>query len=338
MRASEFIVEVASTVTPERLEDLKKLYDSGTSNEEIAKLLDLNPSTVKKWLNTFYKDRVKRQTTSKIDVDVEQLKKLVDQGKTYREIAGIMGYEPDVMLKLIKNRYKDRTRKFTPVKMTPERLKDIKDAYDQGWSLKDIGELVGTSHSQIGNILTKYYPDRKPRIIHAAKAASPEDKTAAFDLWDSGIGIRGIAKKLGVDPDAIKNWLTDKYGQEAIDQEQERRRSTGGSSLRMPHKVTPEMKQKMRELYVTGMILRDIADALGNVVDPRTVLAAMSREPDFEELRAAREERTQAIKKRGPTTTNIHRPGTIGNLRSKGPGSKHTHGMFPSSKWGMYKP
>ncbi len=326
MRASEFIVEVASTVTPDRIEDLKKLYDSGVSNEEIAKLLDIHSATVKKWLNTFYKDRVKRQTTSNIDVDIDKLKQLVDQGKTYREIASIMGYDPDVMLKLIKNRYKDRTRKFTPVKMTPERLKDIKDAYDLGYKIREIGELFDTSPAQIGNILTKYYPDRAQRVVHTAKAATSEDIEKAIALWKNGEGIKNIGDAVGVDATTVTRWLIDKFGSDEVEKEQTRRRSTGGS-LHISRKVTPEMRDKIRELYVTGMKLDDIAIAIGSVIAPRNVESAMTREPDYAELRAKRDERKQQIKKANVATTKIYRPGTIGNLRSKGPQSRHTQGV-----------
>lgn len=335
MRASEFIVEVVSTATPERLEDLKKLYDSGTTIPDIAQLLDISTDTVKKWLNKVYPDRVKRQQPIE-NVDIELLKKLVDQGKTYTEIASIMGYPPKVVLSLIKRRYSDRPRKFTPIKLTPERLQGIKDAYDLGYSLKEIGTLFDTSPGQIGNIIAKFYTDRTPRIVHAAKAATQEDKKAAVDSWNAGNGIRNIANSLGVDSDTIINWLTDELGADAIKKEQERRKTVGGS-LRTPNKVTPEIRDKIRELYVTGMTLNDIAIAIGGIIASRNVESAMTREPDYAELRAARDARKQKVKTGNAATTKIYRPGTIGNQRSKGAGSKHTHGMFPSSKWGMYK-
>jgi len=325
MRASEFIVEVVSTATPERLEDLKKLYDSGTTIPDIAQLLDISTDTVKKWLNKVYPDRVKRQQPLD-NVDVELLKKLVDQRKTYTEISSIMGYPPKVVMSLIKSRYKDRPRKFTPVKLTPDRLKDIKDAYDLGFSLKEIGTLVNTSPGQIGNIIAKFYPERTPRIVHVAKAATPEDKKLAIDSWNAGNGIKNIANSLGVDSAAILNWLTDELGADAIKKEQERRKSVSGP-LHTPNKVTPEIRDKIRELYVTGMTLDDIAIAIGGIIASRNVESAMTREPDYAELRAARDARKQKVKTGNVATTKIYRPGTIGNQRSKGPQSRHTSGV-----------
>ena len=205
--------------------------------------------------------------------------------------------------------------------------------------MAEIGIMLDRSYSQIGNLLMKYYPDRKPRIIHAAKAATDQDRVASIAMWNDGKGIKNIAKTVGVDADTVTRWLTDEFGEDGISKEQDRRRKTGGTSLRMPNKVTPEMREKMRELYVTGITLSDIADQLGNVIDPRNVLATMVKEPDYVELRAKRDERTQRKVNTGsPATTKIYRPGTIGNRQHKGPGSKHTSGMFPSSKWGMYKP
>jgi transposase len=325
MRASEFIVEVVSTATPERLEDLKKLYDSGTSNADIAKLLDISADTVTSWLNKVYPDRVKRRQPL-ANVDVELLKKLVDQRKTYAEISSIMGYPPKVVMSLIKSRYKDRPKKFTPVKLTPERLKDIKDAYDLGYSLKEIGILVNTGPSQVGNILVKYYPERTPRLVHAAKAATPEDKKLAIDSWNAGNGIKNIANSLGVDADAIINWLTDELGADAIKKEQERRKTVGGS-LRTPNKVTPEIRDKIRELYVTGMTLDDIAIAIGGIIASRNVESAMTREPDYAELRAARDARKQKVKTGNVTTKKFTRAGERDNLRSKGPQNRHTSGV-----------
>lgn len=271
-------------------------------------------------------------------VDLDTIKQMLDQGNTSTEISSAINLPVDKVRNIIKHRFPDRARKFVPKKLTPDEIKDLRDAYDAGYTLAEIGILIGRKPSQVGNLILQYYPERKPRRVHVAKAATDDDKQKTIQMWKDGSTIKVIANAVGVDHTTVSRWLNDEFGEDAIAREQQRRRETGGS-IRIGHKVTPEMREKMRELYVTGMTLSDIADQLGNVIDPRNVLANMVKEPDYKELRAKRDERTQRKVNTGsPATTKIYRPGTIGNRQHKGPGSKHTSGMFPSSKWGMYKP
>lgn len=335
MRAHEFIKEA----TDEQINDLRKLYDDGVSLSDIAGMFDTTTTTIKRWLNQSYPNRSKRQNPIDYSsINLEMIRQMLDQGMKSNEIALKINLPVDTVRNVIKNKFPDRVKKFVPKKLTADQIKDLRDAYDAGFTVAEIGTLIGKTPSQTGNLILQYYPDRKPRRVHAAKAATDDDKQKIIQMWNDGSTIKVIANAVGVDHTTVSRWLNDEFGEDAIAREQQRRRETGGS-IRIGHKVTPEMREKMRELYVTGMTLSDIADRLGNVVDPRNVLANMVKEPDYKELRAKRDERTQSKVNTGsPATTKIYRPGTIGNRQHKGPGSKHTSGMFPSSKWGMYKP
>lgn len=208
----------------------------------------------------------------------------------------------------------------------PALIDDIKQAYDLGLTTKEMVELTGLKAGMIYYLLDKFHKNRTPRVIHAAKASTPDDVQIAINKWSEGDTINNISDSIGVDGTTIKRWLIAKFGKDAIDQEQQRRRSTGGS-VHIANKITPEMRDKIRELYVTGMSADDIANAIDNIIAARNVYAAMKREPDYEELRAARDARKQKVKTGNAATTKIYRPGTIGNLRSKGPQNRHTSGV-----------
>ena len=272
------------------------------------------------------------------DEQIDMIRQLVSQGKTSADIISAINLPVEQVRQILKSKFPDRVKKFVPAKLTADQIKDLRDAYDADYTLAEIGILIDRKPSQVGNLILQYYPDRKPRRVHAAKAATGDDKQKTIQMWKDGSTVKVIAKTIGVDHTTVSRWLNDQFGEDAVAAEQQRRRETGGS-IRIGNKVTPEMREKMRELYATGMTLTDIADQLDNVIDPRNVLSNMVKEPDYNALRAMRDERMQRKVNTGsPTTTKIYRAGTIGNRLHKGPSSKHTSGMFPSSKWGMYRP
>jgi hypothetical protein len=208
----------------------------------------------------------------------------------------------------------------------PKLISDVIQAYDLGFNVNDMMSLTGLKAGKIYYLLDKFYKNRKPRVIHAAKASTDDDRTSAVEQWNAGQSIKQIATSIGVDHTTVSRWLYDVFGKDAIDQEQQNRRSTGGS-LHISKKITPELQAKIKELYLTGMSVDDIAAAIDNVIAPRNVYTAMKREPNFVELQAQREERKQKIKMKTNATATIYRPGTIGNRRSKGAGNRNTWGV-----------
>ena len=140
----------------------------------------------------------------------------------------------------------------------------------------------------------------------------------------------------GVSVSTILDVLQHELGIERYNAEMAKRKAAPGVQIR--YKITPEMLVKMRELYAAGKTLAYISDHFDNVITTTAIGPAMKRQPDYAELRAKRDENTRKVKHSPVATTKITRAGEIDNLRGKGPGSKNTWGMFPSTKWGMHKP
>jgi len=206
-------------------------------------------------------------------------------------------------------------------------VQDVKDAYDLGYRYDDIGNLVGLTRSQVNIILDRYYRDRVRRQEKLFGALTQEDRDNIFDLFSDGQTISQIADDMGISSTGIVSVLKDQIGQEEIDSELERRRTVPGT--RITNKITPEMTQTMRDLYARGMGLKDISIELGGVVTAGPIYRKLKSMPDYPELRAKWEAHRMGVKTK-QSTAKIYRPGTIGNLQSKGPGSKHTYRMFGS--------
>ena len=205
-------------------------------------------------------------------------------------------------------------------------IADVRQAFDLGYPLKEIGQLTDLTVPKVSYILDKYHKDRNKRIDNIAQAATPEDKVEIARLWQAGENIRNIASKFAVDRTTVERWIDEKLGPGTVDRDNQQRR-TLPSSDRLAGKVTPEMIQKMRELYKQGFSLAEISDQLGKVIVGRTVLATLVKQPDYAQLRAEWENNKKGkVKPKLSATTGIYRPGTIGNRRSKGPYTKHTAG------------
>jgi endonuclease YncB( thermonuclease family) len=218
------------------------------------------------------------------------------------------------------------------VPFSPDIIADVRKAYDLGYTMKEIGQLTDLTVPKVGYILDRYHKDRNKRIENIAQAATPEDKVEMARLWQDGENVRNIAKKFAVDTTTVERWLDEILGQGTVKKDVALKRSQPGTE-RIAGKVTPEMVQKMRELFKTGMIARDISASLGNVVVPRTVSLTLAKQPDYVELRAQWETNyRRKVRPKLSATTGIYRPGTIGNLRHKGPSSRHMSGVFSPKK------
>jgi IS30 family transposase len=208
----------------------------------------------------------------------------------------------------------------------PRDIEDIKYAYDQGYSYEDIANMIGTTRNDVGNMLNRYYGGRERRAEHLGGALTTDDKVAITLAFADGQTISEIAADMGIPPSLVRSVLTSQWGIDTVKDEMKVRRST--PHTRVKDKVTNDMIQVMRDEYSEGKSPVDIANKLGNVVSHSTVLRTLKLQPDWNALRAKWEARRRAIRHAAQASTKISRPGTIGNLRSKGPGSKHSYRMF----------
>jgi predicted transcriptional regulator len=205
-------------------------------------------------------------------------------------------------------------------------IDDIKFAYDQGYSYEDIAKMIGTSKIDVANMLRKYYGGRERRSEHLGGALTLDDKVAITLAFADGQTMSEIAADMGIPPSLVRSVLTSQWGIDTVKDEMKKRRETPGTKVR--DKVTDDMIKVMRDEYADGKSPADIADKLGNIISHSTVLRTLRLQPDWAELRAKWQARRKAIRQAAPKTTNIYRAGTIGNLRSKGPGTKHSYRMF----------
>jgi len=201
----------------------------------------------------------------------------------------------------------------------------VKMAWDEGKTPVAIATDLGLSPGSVRHILHRYYKSRQGKLVKLSSALTDDDKTTIVSRFLNQATLDDIGNDYGVADTTITGILKSKLGVDRYnDIISSRKRSIG---TEISNKITPEMRDKIRELYITGMSAHDIANAIDNIIAARNVYAAMKREPDYAELRAARDARKQKVKTGNASTTKIYRPGTIGNLRSKGPQSRHTSGV-----------
>lgn len=200
----------------------------------------------------------------------------------------------------------------------------VKISWDEGKKPKAIAADLGLSSTQVGNILKKYYPSRPGRMLALASGLTDQDKNSIVSRFLNNDTIQNMSKEYSVSTDTVtgilKNKLGDRYYTEI-----NKRKNTPGNQL--SNKITPEMLSKMGELYAAGKQIVDIAHYFDNVVTAQSIPVAIRRLPDYEELRAKREENTRKVKHSPVVTTRKTPAGIDGNQRSKGPQSRHTSGV-----------
>lgn len=212
----------------------------------------------------------------------------------------------------------------------------VKMAWDEGKKPVAIAADLGLPVTKVKSILWRYYQSRPGQRINLAFAITDDDKKDIASAFINHDNIAAIIRDYGISEKIVHDILKSELGIDRYNAEMAQRRST--PSISMPNKITPDMLVKIKVMYSAGKPLVDISNYFNNIVTPSGIAKKLLNQPDYAELRAKRRENTRKVKHSPVATTNIIRPGEIGTLRGKGPGSKHTHGMFPSSKWGMYKP
>ena len=201
----------------------------------------------------------------------------------------------------------------------------VKMLWDEGKKTKAISDNLGLPRNKVAHILATYHQSRSGQQLAMSTALTDQDKTDIVAKFLNNGTVRDIAKEYGIDKTTIMNTLKNKLGADLYNAEMGKRRDIPGERIR--NKVTPDMIIKMKELYVAGKTLSDISNYFNNVINVKTVSMTMRRQPDYEEIRAKREENTRKVKHGPVVTTKITRSGEIGNNRSKGPSSRHTSGV-----------
>lgn len=215
---------------------------------------------------------------------------------------------------------------ITETKRTDQDIIDlVKIYFDEGKKPAEIANALNLTPRQVRKILDKYYSDRKNKILKLAQALNNDDKQEIVLKFKNGEDLISLSRSYGISPKAVMTVVKNILGQEEYNYELKRRQSTSGKYIK--NKITPEMADIIRKLYVQGKTLQDISNYFNNVINYQAVSQAMKRQPDYEELRAKRDEITRKVKHSPVATTGFTRPGEIGVGRIKGPSSRHTSGV-----------
>ena len=201
----------------------------------------------------------------------------------------------------------------------------VKNAWDSGKQPKAIAADLGLPIRVVNHLLNREHTSREEKRLQLARALTGDDKNTIVSRFLNNDTVKNISQEYGISVNVTTNILKNKLGVDGFTAELEKRKATPKTHIN--NKINPDMLAKMRELYVNGKTLVDIANYFDIKIDHKSVINAMKRQPDYAELRAKRDEITRKVKHEPVATTKIHRPGTIGNNRLKGPSNRQTTGV-----------
>lgn len=201
----------------------------------------------------------------------------------------------------------------------------VKLGWDEGKTPTAIAADLGLTVDVVKHILVRYYPSRLGKVLKLASALTDDDKNTIVSRFLNQETASNIARDYGIPYQTIIRVLKSKLGVDKFNDMLTTRKKSSGVNI--SNKITPEILNKIKELYVAGKSLRDISAHLDNLISGNNVYMAMIRQPDYAELRAKRDERTRKVKHDPVVTTKIHRPGVIDPQGVHGPNSRHRSGV-----------
>lgn len=224
-------------------------------------------------------------------------------------------------------RYLELIEKIT---FKPDMVEKLKSMYDKGLTYREMANELKIDTKSAINALNRYYSDRLRRIESKIANLDGASQNAIIDAFFTGKSVAELAKAYDVSIYGMSYLISKIVGKSKFQQELDKRKAQPGTQT--GYKVTPKMIKIMRQFWAAGVPSTEIADKLDNVIASRNVLYHMRKQPDFDELQLKRNAAQKPIKPTDNASTKINRPGVRGNLRSKGPSSKHAYGMFRSKK------
>lgn len=290
-----------SPATPELIQKVKDLWDQGLTYPKIASKLGISEDKVSYIITEYYKDKKTRHELSTPE-EIQQVKDLWNQDIAIKDIALQLGIKPHRVSDIVAKYYKERELRNTF--HSSELIQQVKDLYDQGLPGPETASKLGITLAQVDYILERHYSERTPRVMDY----TPELIQSVKDLWDQGLPMKKIALEVGKKLSQVDTILNRYY------KDRERR-----AALFLP---TPEEKDRAIKMFTNGVTNKGIGQIFGVV--PTTIARYMERLPNFEELLGKRLAAIDAHKeaaKLAQANTKIYRPGEIGNLRSRGPGT-----------------
>ena len=215
MRLYEFITEAGSpALSPDLIKKIKSLYDDGMTAVNIGKEVGKTSSNINAILSRYYADRTPRQSSPPTPETIDQIKQLYNQGLTYAEIADRIGnLSVRTVNNILSRYYSDRPASSNSrnIPVPTSEVDKVKQLYDHGDSLEDIGNAIGKSAVYVQRILFNYHGDRVKRVTGATgpKGIDSDQKNKMAQLYADGHTLEFIAKTFAISTPAafyhIKN-------------------------------------------------------------------------------------------------------------------------------------
>jgi transposase-like protein len=242
------------------------------------------------------------------------------EGKRNFEIAKELGISDVTISKWLAKHiedYKKRVVYADNVKQEAIKL------HHGGKNFKEISAILGCEQSTVFKwISADPGYDKQERSLDLTSLLTDQDHDQMVEMLRSGKTIKDIAKHFLCGRYYVGNIIRARIPKE----EYERLVGVKIGGPRIVKGITPADIDNIAIQYRNGVSTAAIGRQY-NVV-PSTITHHMKKHrEDFAELYAERQANIALRHNQTQATTDIHRSGTIGNQKSKGFGSKHTHGV-----------
>lgn len=204
----------------------------------------------------------------------------------------------------------------------PDLVLKIMSMWDEGLRQTAIADALDITPKRVDTILNNHYKDRPNKKLELAKLMGDAEREQMVLDFIDGKTVDAIADRNGVAASFVAYTIVSKIGHDEYELIKKQRHGMVG----IKKGKTPEEIEAMANEYAKGKSYPQIAKAFG--VNAGTVQYHVTRNPRFADILKQHEENKPKKVVHSPTTTDIHRPGTVGNRRSKGPNSRHTHRML----------
>ena len=182
------------------LDEILELLYSGVSKTEVARRYKVHPTTVHNLLALY---EIKIPVIKKLDGKDNKIRRLFNKGLSVQEIAN--KFKCSAMTVMTKIKELNLSRSLSEIKINSKLAKEeqlIKNLYENGCSLQEIGERVEANPISVGIKI------RKMGLVRAKKM--PEYKTKLFGqdneiikMRRKGMTYKEIGQVFGVAPNTI---------------------------------------------------------------------------------------------------------------------------------------
>ena len=224
------------------------------------------------------------------------------------------------LIQLVESHTANRLVEAEVYTYTQDQLTDIKQQIikyrKEGWTDRDISELMGKSQNWVGNIVYKYFPDLRKQT-HLGLAATDDDKAAMAQEFQQGnITIIQLAKKHGISFEALKHWLETKLGQEEVTRLMARYKSpTRNWTQDEKTWVVDQYRQGTGPLAIAAIFMKNIDSQPPGTEEmtDKHVSNMLSRLPNYQELKSQYQANKNLSREPEPFTRKIRRSSQPGD-------------------------